>query len=174
MKALPLEGRPITLRFDAGLRAHRGKLLAGSGARGIAVHAASFVRRREIVLDRTLKKNREECARVLVHELFHFAWVKLGNRMRREFERLLEGEMGSRARGELGWSAEMRKVKLVPADLARRSSAWREYVCESFCETGAWLYSGVGRHEEFTLAGRFRSARREWFERSGFGVRIPV
>ena len=174
MKALPLVGRPITVRFCAGLRAHRGKLLDASDLRGIEVHAASFVRRREIVFDSALKEDFREYARVFVHELFHFTWVKLGNGLRRDFENVLEAEMRGGACGELGWSAEMRKVKLVRADWARRTRAWREYACESFCETGAWLYSGVVRHREFTLEGQFRRARRQWFERSGFRGRIPV
>jgi hypothetical protein len=40
---------------------------------------------------------------------------------------------------------------------------WREYCCESFCDTAAWLYSGVQVHSEFTLAGRYRHRRRVWF-----------
>ena len=45
-----------------------------------------------------------------------------------------------------------------------RSWHRREYCCESFCDTAAWIYSGVRRHEEFTLAGRWRTGRRKWFE----------
>ena len=40
---------------------------------------------------------------------------------------------------------------------------WREYLCESFCDTAAWLYSGLPSHEEFTLAPRFRRPRARWF-----------
>ena len=27
-------------------------------------------------------------------------------------------------------------------DIAGRTRHWREYCCESFCDTAAWLYSG--------------------------------
>jgi hypothetical protein len=36
-------------------------------------------------------------------------------------------------------------------------------VCEAFCDTAAWLWCGVSRHPEFTLAARRRPARRQWF-----------
>ena len=42
---------------------------------------------------------------------------------------------------------------LRPEDGAGRTRRWREYCCESFCDTAAWMYSGVERHEEFTLGG---------------------
>ena len=66
-------------------------------------------------------------------------------------------------RGELGWSAEWRKDALGADDVAGRTRRWREYCCESFCDTAAWLYSGVERHEEFTLGERWRRGRRAWF-----------
>jgi hypothetical protein len=74
------------------------------------------------------------------------------------------------ARGELGWFAESRKSAL-PYTAPRASYdpqlcsliQWREYLCESFCDTAAWLYSGVRRHGEFTLRGRYRKRRAEWF-----------
>ena len=74
------------------------------------------------------------------------------------------GGWAGRAKGELGWSAEWRKAKLTAADGERRSRRWREYCCESFCDTAAWLYSVTSSHAEYTLAGRFRIARRRWFE----------
>ena len=40
---------------------------------------------------------------------------------------------------------------------------WRDYLCESFCDTAAWIYSGVRRHPEYTLAARHRDRRAEWF-----------
>jgi len=46
---------------------------------------------------------------------------------------------------------------------ARTGRGWREYLCESFCDTGAWLYAGVKGHDEYTLAARFRKRRRAWF-----------
>lgn len=127
------------------------------------MHAGTFLRRRLIVLDSALLDRPREFARILAHELFHFAWLRLGNALRREWERLLEGELRRRVRGELGWSAEWRKRELRRGDRRERSRRWREYVCESFCDTAAWLLSGSGRHGEFTLAGGARRARRAWF-----------
>jgi len=127
------------------------------------VHAASFIRERRIVLDQTLLRSKSELSRILTHEMFHFAWFRLGNRHRRSWEQLLLAEFDLRARGELGWSAEMRKVKLAPGDSAARSRLWREYACESFCDTAAWLFSGSRAHPEFTLARRFKTSRRGWF-----------
>ena len=97
-----------------------------------------------------------EFPRIFVHELFHFVWLRAGNPRRWSFERVVRGEFRSGARGELGWSAEWRKAALRAGDVRRRSRRWREYCCESFCDTAAWLYSGVIRHPEFTLAAPSR------------------
>ena len=78
------------------LKARRGKLLSGKTERGREVHAGSFLRRRRIVLDAALKAKPRELARILTHELFHFAWLRLGNPKRREFEDLLRGEIRRR------------------------------------------------------------------------------
>jgi len=118
-----------------------------------------------MVIDEALAADREEFARIFVHELFHFVWLRLGNGKRRSFENVLVRELRREARGELGWSAEWRKRKLAPADWINRTRRWREYCCESFCDTAAWLYSGTRRHAEFTLAARFRAARRAWFRK---------
>ena len=123
------------------------------------LHAGSFIPQRRIVLHCT----RAELPRILVHELFHFVWVRLGNLPRREFEAVLAREYRAGARGELGWSAERRRIKLAPRDVRLRTRRWREYCCESFCDTAAWLYAGVVRHEEYSLAKRFRAKREEWF-----------
>ena len=155
----PLTGRPIRMESAPGLRDRRGP-----------VHAGSFLRERRIALNCT----RAEFPRVLVHELFHFVWLRAGNPLRRSYEAVLEAEFAARARGELGWSAEWRKDALAPADLHGRTRAWREYICESFCDTAAWLYSGVSRHSEFTLASRFRARRRAWFETSFENREIPL
>jgi hypothetical protein len=96
--------------------------------------------------------------------MFHFAWVRLGNPRRREWEKLLEREWTGRARGEAGWSAEWRKRALRPGDVAQRSRGWREYCCESFCDTGAWICGGGD--PEVTLAARHRRTRRCWFRES--------
>jgi len=102
----------------------------------------------------------EDFEKVLVHELYHFVWVRLGNPKRLAWEQLLLRENAS---GELGWSAEWRKAKLGPKDKEERTRAWRHYICESFCDTAAWLYAGLEAHDEFTLGTRARARRRNWF-----------
>jgi len=77
-------------------------------------------------------------------------------------------------RGELGWSAEWRKSKLTPLDRRERTRKWREYCCESFCDTAAWLYAGVRTHAEFTLAAAGRAERREWFRKSGLDEGVAI
>jgi hypothetical protein len=146
--------RRIDIRFHPSLTAGNGE----------EVHAASHMRRRLVLLDGALRRNRSELRRIAVHEAFHFAWLRLGNPDRLAFEQLLRAEYQRGARGELGWSAEIRKIGLTPSDVRNRSRAWREYVCESFCDTAAWLYAGVRRHPEFTLAPVFCRQRKHWFE----------
>jgi hypothetical protein len=131
------------------LRDHRGP-----------VHGASFLRERRIAFDCSAA----EFPRIFVHELFHFVWLHAGNPFRWCFEDVVAAECRARASGELGWSAEWRKAELAPPDLRARGRRWREYLCESFCDTAAWLYSGVKRHPEFTLAPRYREIRRCCFE----------
>ena len=144
----PMTGAAVQLETARGLRDSRGP-----------VHAGSFLRERRIVFDCT----QAEFPRILAHEAAHFVWVRLGNAVRRGYEELLRAELGARVRGELGWSAEWRKDALGSADVEQRTRRWREYCCESFCDTAAWLYSGVRRHEEFTLGERARRVRRAWF-----------
>lgn len=143
-----MSGAAIRLEFAPGLRDRRGP-----------VHAGSFLRQRRIAFDCT----RKEFPRIYVHELFHFVWLRLGNPARRSWEQVLAAERQAGARGELGWSAEWRKVALQPHDVAARSGSWRLYCCESFCDTAAWMYAGLSAHPEFTLASRFRASRRHWF-----------
>ncbi len=168
----PLQGRIVRVRFLPSLTAD-GRHLYSNRPLGQPVFAGSFIRKREIILDLELKGQPRELARILVHELFHFAWVRLGNPARRSYEELLRSEGKQRARGELGWSAELRKNALSKSS-SHHDRLWRDYICESFCDTAAWLYSGVRRHPEFTLAGRHRNRRAEWF-RDAFhlGV-IPI
>lgn len=161
------------MRFLANPRAVRGSLRSG-GSRGEEVHAGAFLRRREIVLDSALVARRGELARILVHELFHFVWVRAGNPLRRSWEGLLEDELRHGARGELGWSAGVRKTRLAPADRKLRTRRWREYACESFCDTAAWMFSGLRRHDEFTLAPRFRAGRRAWVRSALGGPEISI
>jgi hypothetical protein len=158
-----MEGRSIRLEIRRALTDPRGP-----------VHAGAFIRERRIAFDAALAADPQEFARIFVHEIFHFAWLRLGNPRRRSYEALLHDEMLRRARGELGWSAEWRKRALAPRDAGRRSRRWREYVCESFCDTAAWMFSGVSAHPEYTLAHRFREHRRQWFQQSGATDRISI
>ncbi len=128
--------------------------------------AATSIPRRLILLDSEVLRTRGEFERILIHELFHFAWVRLSNADRRSWEQVLAPEFASAARGELGWSAEWRKAKLTPSDRSRRSPAWRRYACESFCDSAAWMFANLRDHDEFTLGVRGRARRRAWFEQT--------
>jgi hypothetical protein len=155
----PISGAPVRIQAAHALGARRG-----------AVHAGTFVRERRIAFH----CSRQEFPRIFVHELFHFIWARLGNPARRSYERLVKGEWPADARGELGWSAEWRKRALPAGDVQSRSRRWREYCCESFCDTAAWLYSGVGRHPEFTLAVGCRTRRRAWFAQKIESGRLSI
>jgi hypothetical protein len=155
-------GDPIRIAFKPELTAWRGKLLSG-GAKGQPVLAGSFVRKREIVLDSALLRKPRRLVRIVLHEVFHFVWPRIGNTARLEWEQVLQNEMASMAEGETGWSSEWRKAELRPRDMQRRSRRWREYVCESFCDTAAWLFSGMRRHSELTLRRGDLHRRRRWF-----------
>ena len=169
-----VEGRPIAIVFRPALKAYRGKLLSGAAARGKEVHAAGFLRRRQIVLDVALRDKPRELERILTHELFHFTWLRLGNPRRRSWEDLLRREIASRVKGELGWSAELAKSAVTRSDRIRRARPWREYLCESFCDSAAWLFHSRSRHAEFTLPASARHARRRWFAAMGLTREIPV
>lgn len=160
-----MEGAPIRVRFSPGLRASRNRLAGAAelhASRWPEIHAATYVRRRDTILDRALLADRRELTRILLHELFHYVWSRLGNAARQSFEDVLLAERAAGARGELGWSSELRRRNLRTA----RGRSWREYVCEAFCDTAAWLYSGIPAHGEFTLAPRFRRRRGAWFSNS--------
>lgn len=143
-----LEGHPIRVRIRPSLGPH---------------NAATSIPKRVILLDSEILPT-PDFERILVHEIFHFAWVRLSNAVRRDWERTLAHEFDQRAKGELGWSAEWRKNKLTTGDIGERSRAWRLYACESFCDTAAWRFANLPDHEEFTLAARFRGARARWFK----------
>lgn len=155
MIGLPaLTGSPICVRALPQLTAHRGKLLSADTGRGKAVHAASFIRRREIVLECELL-TKAILPLIVVHEIFHFVWARLGNSRRAAYAALLAKELRCRARGELGESAAVQK------QLDRHS---RDYLCESFCDTAAWLYAPQAKHVHATLAKSWRKKRQAWFE----------
>lgn len=152
-----LTGEAILISVRQDLRCARGRIVAD----GVPMHAATFIRRRRIVLDAELLQNDDELRRILIHELFHFVWARLDNSRRRSFERLLSSQRG--APGELGWSSEYRKRELAARDVRQRSRKWREYVSEAFCDTAAYLYATRKRHGEFTLPAGERRKRIAWF-----------
>jgi hypothetical protein len=145
-------GRPIRVKVRASLGSHL---------------AATSIPGRVILLDAAVFDRRGEFERILIHELFHFAWVRLSNQKRRAWEEVLARELRARVAGELGWSAEWRKDALTRADARGRTQRWRRYACESFCDTAAWLFGGLRAHEEFTLGAGPRRLRREWFTEYG-------
>lgn len=162
MRVPDFSGAPLAIEYMDDPRAWRGKLRGGPGP-GTPVHAGSFIRQRRIVLDTALLRRPREHGRILVHELFHFAWVRLGPAERESWAALLTREAKAHARGELGWSAELTKSRIGPNDRAANHQRWRRYLSEAFCDTAAWLFAGIARHPEFTLARRYRLARRAWF-----------
>lgn len=143
-----LAGRPIRIHRHPGLRDRHGP-----------VHAGAFLRERRIAFD----CHSSEFARIFTHEVFHFVWLRLGNEWRRSYEALVRREIGAGVRGELGWASEYRKRALREEGVRGRTRQWREYCCESFCDSAAWLYSGIRLHAEYTLALRHRARRRRWF-----------
>ncbi len=160
----PVTGRPVRVEFQR-------TVLDASGA---AAHAATFLRERRMVMEEALMADADDFARVFVHELFHFVWLRLGNAKRRAYERVVARELRGGVRGELGWSAEWRKRELTGRDRMERTRRWREYCCESFCDTAAWQYAGVRRHKEFTLVAAARAVRGEWFEDTGVDGGIAI
>ena len=143
-----LVGRPIRVEIRPSLGSHL---------------AASSIPRRVILLDAAVFARRGDFERILIHEVFHFAWVRLSNQKRRAWEDMLAKELRARVAGELGWSAEWRKDALLRTDVRRRTQRWRRYACESFCDTAAWLFADLRTHEEFTLGAEPRRVRRRWF-----------
>jgi hypothetical protein len=138
------------------------------------LHAGSFLRERRISFHPALRNEPFEFARIFVHEIFHFVWLRFGNQRRWSYESLVRAELRDGVAGELGWSSERRKDALKPRDARRRTRAWRLYVCESFCDTAAWLYSGVRTHAEFTLPRPARFRRRRWFTQFVETGSLPV
>lgn len=153
MRRRLFEGAPVKIRYRRDLRDPAGN----------PAYAATSIRQRETFLDPTLKKLPRQRRRILLHEYFHFAWVRLGNPARTAWEALLKGEWKAHARGEAGWSAEWRKRKLSARDVRERSRFWREYCCESFCDTAAFVLGVHSDRSEVTLSQTRRRARITWF-----------
>jgi len=159
-----LEGEPVSLSFRPDLSAHRGKLLSRKLEKGTPVHAAAFIRQRRIVLETALFKDRQRLQQILVHELFHFVWARLGNHKRAEFSAILRRELERNARGELGEAAAVKKARLQPGDHRIENRRWRDYLCESFCDTAAWYHTGVNLPDEVTLGRRWSKPRARWID----------
>ncbi len=152
-----LVGRPIEVRMVGDIPGH---------PVGGEAWASSSIPGRRILLYHSLAEDPDEFCRILIHELFHFVWVRLGNPRRIAWEGVLSAEFeGKRHSGELGYSAEWRKQLLTPEDRQGRTRGWRSYAAESFCDTAAWIYAEVADgHPEVTLGARDRNRRRRWFE----------
>jgi hypothetical protein len=148
--------------FRPHLTAYKGKLLSKS-PHGDAVYAGSFLRQRKIVLDEVMLRTPRVLERIFVHEVFHFVWTKLGNKLRTSYEQLLISEFDAGLAGELGWSAESMKQQLTATDRLKRTRRWKDYMCESFCDTAGWLFGSASRYSEMTLGRAERDARRRWF-----------
>jgi hypothetical protein len=139
-------------------------------------HAVSYIPERYLVLERALFRRRIEHGRILYHELCHFLWPRLGNQRRHRFQELIRRELRDRARGELGYSSEIRKASLLAASrqgISRRALArkQRDYFCECFCDTGAYVLLGSERrakHSEFTLGRATRERRARVWEAVAF------
>lgn len=156
-------GSPIFISAQPSLTAYRGKLLA-RGQRGTPVHAASFIRARRIILDDKLLEDTSALRWMLTHELFHFVWVRLGNRIRESFNGVIQAEHIRQARGEIGESASAAKDRLKPNQGTGR--VWREYVCEAFCDTAAYAFSGAATTPRFGLRPRWIRIRTAWLQQA--------
>ena len=154
--------RRINVSSRPHLTAYKGKLLSKS-PHGAAVYAGSFLRQRKIVLDEVMLRTPRVLERIFVHEVFHFVWSKLGNKLRASYEEIVIDEFDSGVEGELGWSAESLKQQVSAADRKNRTRRWKDYVCESFCDTAGWLFGSASRYSEMTLGRPERDIRRRWF-----------
>lgn len=138
--------RGLEIRFGRELRAHRGKLETGPGL-GEEVFAASFLTRREIVLDEALLDDAEELLRIFAHEVYHFVWRRLSNAERGEWEAILAAEKRPR---HAGLSSELRWKDLGER---RAGRVWKNYACEAFCDSAAVVFRG---------GVNFSPQRRQW------------
>lgn len=103
---------------------------------------------------------------MFVHELFHFVWVRLGNKTREEYSRLLSYEIERRARGELGESSAVKKAALrAERQVSPQSAMWRDYACESFCDSASSIFTGASVHEGPKLGKIWSAIRSDWFQR---------
>jgi hypothetical protein len=168
-----LRGSAIEVAYLPKLTAWRGQLLSKSH-KGDAVYAGCFIRKRRMVLDQSMLRTPRVLERIFVHEVFHFVWSKLDRETRASFEKLVRREMRLGATGELGWSAESMKLRLAPSDRRERTRRWKDYVCESFCDTAGWFFGTAKRYAEMTLDPVARAARREWVRQNLVGKPLSI
>jgi hypothetical protein len=156
-----LRGKQISVSYRPGLTAWRGQLLSRK-QKGDAVYAGSFLRKRRIVLEQQMVKTPRVLERIFVHEVFHFVWSRLSAALRDSYSNLILAEIAAGVHGELGWSAESMKLKLTAEDIETLNRRWKDYICESFCDTAGWMYGSASRYSEMTLGRESRDARRSW------------
>ncbi len=157
----------MNIRFRPSLRVAGGKIVRVGGTE---VHAAALLRRRQLIFDSSLLGHAPELIRIFAHEVFHFVWTRIDNATRKSWEQLIAAERRLLIEGELGWSAQIYKDR-ARIDSGRR---WRDYLCESFCDTAAWYFSGLRRHEEFTLPAGARRRRKRWFQSMIESRQLPL
>jgi hypothetical protein len=116
------------------------------------------------VLEQQMVKTPRVLERIFVHEVFHFVWSRLNRSLRDSYADLVRAELARSVKGELGWSAESMKMNLAPEDVESGTRRWKDYLCESFCDTAGWLYGSAARYSEMTLDRKSRELRRKWFE----------
>ena len=161
----------MKIDFRPNLHARRGKMVAGRLASGEAIHAGALLSKRRVTFDSGLLDDAPELMRIMAHELFHFVWRRLDNATRLDWEQLLASE---RTRFDLGWSAESRRRAMTREDVRLRTKRWREYCCEAFSDTAAWIFSSGLPHDEFSLPTAARQERRRWFRRLLRERKLPL
>lgn len=149
---------PIQVETAPSLTAYRGRLLTAE-ARGTPVHAASFIRQRRIILESQLLTRPAALQAIFLHELFHFAWRRMGNPQRLSFTEVISYEVSRRAAGEIAESATVAKARWRSKPTS--TALWKNYVCEAFCDTAAFLYSQRPKTPE--MAAHWLTRRRAWF-----------
>jgi hypothetical protein len=164
---LPIEpAAAVQVAFLPRLTDYRGKLLSGDH-RGTPIYAAAFVRERRIVLETDLVKTPDALRFIFVHELFHLAWLRLGNGRREAFRKLLVNEIAANVRGELGESSTVKKGQWMACpEFSVRAPNWRDYTCESFCDSAASFYAAGRVPSGYKIGKAWTAIRRDWFDRN--------
>jgi len=169
-----LRGKQIYVSYRPGLTAWRGQLLSRK-QKGDAVYAGSFLRKRRIVLEQQMVKTPRVLERIFVHEVFHFVWSRLSAKLRESYSDMVRAEIAAGVQGELGWSAESMKLKLSAEDIGIENRRWKDYICESFCDTAGWMYGSASRYAEMTLEDKeIREARRQWMREHIHGRALAI